>query len=1130
MNLLRLVLAGLRYNARMHVGVLLGAAVATGVLVGALAVGDSVRHTLRGQAAARVGSIDAALAGGDRFFRVALATELADSPGVASAAPVVQLPAVASTPRGDRRVLDARVLGVDDRFFAFAPAAGTLEAPGDREVYLAQVLAAELGVSLGDTVILRVEKPSAIPRDLALSPDDNTAALRVKVTRIVDADEFAAFALDASPRPPGNALVDLEWLQKQLELDATANLLLVGRSSGYALAAAESRLDQIWQLADVALGIQTLASGERELVSRRIFVDEPVVEVLDAFDAVSLTGVFTYFVNWIRPPGSPERSESPERRGIPYSMVTGIGPLGTAPPRDDPLLALCAGLEPGELRLNDWAATDLAAHGLIETPGAAIELEYHVVDASRKLVTRAHTFKYAGRAPAISDATGALGPLEGTAAGVELMPAFPGLADADSCREWEPGTPVDLDAIRDNDEAYWDDFRGTPKVFLRLDEARDLWSSRFGALTGVRFDAADEEAVVTALRAALDPRTLGLFLRDVRGAADRSGDSPTDFGGLFLGLSFFLIFAALLLTTQLFLFGVEARESELGLYVALGFTARRIGRILLCETGLVAVLGTALGIPLGLFYTRAVLAGLDSLWADAVARQTIAFHATPSMIAVGAGSALMATLLAVAWGLRRALHRSARVLLFSRQGLEVSPAPANARRTWAIIVVLVVVSVGVGATVDPAAGPSASGAFFGAGAALLTAGILVVRLWLRRVRSGAQPLAGVASLGATNATRRAGRSLGSVALMAIGTFLVLSVGVNRLGPPQDVYARDAGTGGFAFYGRTSLPLLQDLTTVQGRDQFGLEEDDLDGVELVRLRARDGDDASCLNLSRPSTPPLLGVDPVALGSRGAFPFAKTIRNVADPWSLLAEELPDGTVPAIGDITSLTWQLKVGIGDTLDYVDERGQPFQVRIVAALADTVLQGDLVIAESQFERLYPSQGGYRRFLVDVPADRADEVRSTLTEALADVGLQLEPAADRLATFHAVQNTYLSIFQMLGALGLLLGSVGLGLVVLRNTQERRGELALLSALGFTRARVRRVILAEYGGLLAAGLAVGVLASLLAIVPLLASSTGDGSFTRLLVLVGIVAANGFLWIVLAVAAVSDRDPARGLRED
>ena len=56
--------------------------------------------------------------------------------------------------------------------------------------------------------------------------------------------------------------------------------------------------------------------------------------------------------------------------------------------------------------------------------------------------------------------------------------------------------------------------------------------------------------------------------------------------------------------------------------------------------------------------------------------------------------------------------------------------------------------------------------------------------------------------------------------------------------------------------------------------------------------------------------------------------------------------------------------------------------------------------------------------------------------------------AERLARFHRVENTYLSTFQTLGGLGLLLGTVGLATVLLRNVLERRRELALLAAVGY----------------------------------------------------------------------------------
>ena len=56
----------------------------------------------------------------------------------------------------------------------------------------------------------------------------------------------------------------------------------------------------------------------------------------------------------------------------------------------------------------------------------------------------------------------------------------------------------------------------------------------------------------------------------------------------------------------------------------------------------------------------------------------------------------------------------------------------------------------------------------------------------------------------------------------------------------------------------------------------------------------------------------------------------------------------------------------------------------------------------------------------------------------------------------------LSTFQSLGALGLLLGTVGLAVVQLRSVLERRGELALMRAGGFRPRRlVEMVLLREW---------------------------------------------------------------------
>ena len=63
-------------------------------------------------------------------------------------------------------------------------------------------------------------------------------------------------------------------------------------------------------------------------------------------------------------------------------------------------------------------------------------------------------------------------------------------------------------------------------------------------------------------------------------------------------------------------------------------------------------------------------------------------------------------------------------------------------------------------------------------------------------------------------------------------------------------------------------------------------------------------------------------------------------------------------------------------------------------------------------------------------ASVASQVTTLLETDLADAGFDAERVADRLANFLSVQNTYLSTFQTLGGLGLLLGTVGLGVVMM----------------------------------------------------------------------------------------------------
>jgi ABC-type antimicrobial peptide transport system permease subunit len=159
---------------------------------------------------------------------------------------------------------------------------------------------------------------------------------------------------------------------------------------------------------------------------------------------------------------------------------------------------------------------------------------------------------------------------------------------------------------------------------------------------------------------------------------------------------------------------------------------------------------------------------------------------------------------------------------------------------------------------------------------------------------------------------------------------------------------------------------------------------------------------------------------------------------------------------------------------------------------------------------MYPGHEGYNFFLIHTPEGKEAEVRRVLELAYGDRGFQVTPTVERLNAYLAVENTYLSTFQALGGLGLLLGSLGLAVVLLRGVWERRGELALLRALGFRRGTLGWLVLAENAFLLLVGLLAGTASALVAVSPHLLSGAGSIPWMHLfallagVVLIGLIA--------------------------
>jgi len=283
--------------------------------------------------------------------------------------------------------------------------------------------------------------------------------------------------------------------------------------------------------------------------------------------------------------------------------------------------------------------------------------------------------------------------------------------------------------------------------------------------------------------------------------------------------------------------------------------------------------------------------------------------------------------------------------------------------------------------------------------------------------------------------------------------------------------------------------MHDPNTPDGRDGLGLETGDpiVSNTRITRFRLRPGDETSCLTLYRPTNPRIIAPEPRFL-STPRFSFASsmatTAEEIANPWLLLNRTFDDGAIAAVADQTTLMYVLHLGVGDDFTFTPEGHATVTLRIVGALADSFLQSELIIGEAAFVRVFPKHEGYRIWMIETGSGQESSMTTHLEDRLSDFGIDVIDTHQRWAAYHQVENTYLATFQALGSLGLLLGTVGLGAVLARNVLERRREIGLLRAVGYSPADVRSMVLSEGMMLVTSGLALGAGCAIVAIAPAL----------------------------------------------
>ncbi len=1075
----RFILKSLWYAKRTHGAVLLAAAVGTAVLVGALSVGDSMRFSLGQSMVQRLGKTELALTVPHGFVTTDLCTRLSAAMD-ASVAPVLYSRGIVSDGSGNRRINQVNIYGVDSRFFQLGEGGNPMEGMGTDSVVTNDAVLEKLAIKIGDTVVLRLDKPEALSRDLVLVSEDNrSVASRLTVGAVALPDQMGRFSLEANQAVALNVFVRIDWLAQQMEQQGMANVLLVSNTKTTE-AQANQAIAACWDAEDVGLEVVTLSSNRAcELRSRRVFFETSISEILLA-DTDQVSGVLTYFVNQLQTNG----------KHTPYSMVSAV---------EGPSLGL-PDLGPEDMVVSQWLADDLNL-----SVDQDVAVTYYVPGVQQRgLVEEQKTFQVRQ-----------IIPMDHPAVDANLMAEFPGMTDVDNCRDWDTGVPVDLEKIRDKDEDYWDLYKGSPKAFVSLAAGQALWANQYGNLTAVRVAGPNDagERQMRRLLTTLDPVALGLYFNPVRVLSEQALAQGTDFGPLFLGLSMFLIAGAMILTGLLFAFSVESRADQTGLLLALGLSGRSVMCVYLLEGVALSVVGAVVGVGLGLLYAKGLTLALNYLWKDAIASALVLFFASPKSCVIGAVSGIVTAVMAMGLTLRGQRRLQARALLAGDTG---TPQKPRRDRVNLWVAGLALIGAVVMVAVPSQDSQALAGLFFGAGALCLVFG-LCLSDWLlgRLLKTWHGQTLSTPSLALRNTTRRRSRSVAVICLLAVGVFVVVAVCANRRDPLATSLSRSSGTGGFAWIGQFSAGVLQNLNSPQGQDALGLDQALLDKTQFVPMRVHDGDEASCLNLNRAQSPRLLSVNPHALASR--FTFVKTLEPTEQPWLLLNLDLGPNEVPVITDFSTAQWGLGKKLGDSLTYRDDQGQVFNARIVAVMGVSMLQGNLIMAESQFTARFKSEEGYRQVLIETDPNQSQAVEAHLTDRLQDLGLSLTGSRERLAALSQVENTYLNMFLALGGLGLVLGSVGLALVVLRNLLDRRAEFAMLRAVGLDRTLIRKLAFYEHWGLLLAGLFWGTVAAAIAVAPAVRMSSYKVPYTGIILLLGGMAAFGALWVWMAVQA-------------
>ena len=579
-------------------------------------------------------------------------------------------------------------------------------------------------------------------------------------------------------------------------------------------------------------------------------------------------------------------------------------------------------------------------------------------------------------------------------------------------------------------------FNGGAVGVMQLADAQRLFGfgDAVNTVQVVLQDGADEAAAREAI-AALLPTGLAVQTPASRGNLARASFASTDSG--LSSLSALALVAGAFIILNTFLMSMGERRRELALLRALGTTRGQLSRLVVREALVLAGVGTAIGLAMGVLASAALSKALGGL----LGVELPALELTPAPFVAGAVLGPALALVATYMPARR-IGRSAPLEGLARDGERAGSrgvAPYVGLALAAAMLVLAGLFI-AGRLPSSVVSPAFAAMLVGLVMALplVVGGLSRFAGWMLRPLLGAE-----GGLALRHMARHSSRTYLTVGVLFVAVVVAVSLGgnmVNNINDTGDWYRRTVVGDYFV---RGAMPDIGTIRAAALPEGMGTQIAALPGadrVDTMRFLQGEADGRQATIITRSFAPDR------------ALPLDL---QTGDPATVLRGLLAGDVVLGTG----LARAAGVGVGDKVTLATRQG-PQKLRVAGTVTEYSTGGmALYVDWATAKRLLDIQG-VDLFLVAARPGQTEALGAALRQYTTQNGLLLQSLADFRVFIQKQIDGVVGALWLLVALIFVVAALGIANTLGMNVLEQTREIGLLRAVAMTRRQVRRMIVAQ----------------------------------------------------------------------